>query len=1174
MAYVAVDSHLTVQKYTPDWESLDKRPLPTWKYWKDVKRKDIVDFMAKNYRPGFTYADFAAQFTAEFYDPKQWADIFKASGAKYVVLTTKHHEGFTLWPSKVSYNWNAMDVGPNRDLVGDLAIAVKGAGLHFGVYHSLFEWFNPYFLKDQANNFTTNDFTKTKTRPELEELVKTYKPDVIWSDGDAGAPPEYWQTQQFLAWLYNDSPVKDTIVVNDRWGKGTNGKHGDFFNYADRYNPGVLLKHKWENAMTIDKYTWGYRRNAQLSDYLTTHQLLTTMAQTISCGGNILINVGPTHDGVIKPIFEDRLRDLGHWLSVNGEAIYESKPWKHQNDTTTKDIWYTLKDKTVYSIVLYWPKGNELTLGSLNHSTVGAVELLGEKGELKFTAGSGTSTVITLIYGFSGEEAPKYTPDWKSLDSRPLPAWYRWKVAKEYQDYFGKYEKPGITYQDFANRFTTEFFDPNKWAEILKASGAKYFVLTTKHHEGFTLWPSNYSWGWNAMDLGSHRDLVGELSTAVRKQGLRFGTYHSLAEWFHPLYLKDKGNKWLTNEFNKISPEMVELVNLYKPDIIWSDGTFDGAPDTYWNSTEFLAWLYNDSPVKDEVIVNDRWGGWTECKHGGFYNCKDRFLPDVVQPHKWENALSVDHGGWSYTKMFGFKDYMTTYELISQMAQTIRYTKKDKTVYSIVLFWPKNYELELGSVDFKTVQSIQLLGATVVHVLSAPNATKPGARYDPTWASIDKRPIPDWYDEAKVGIFLHWGLFSVPSFGDEWFCVGKLKKRKDFEDFMSKNYPANFKYEDFAPLFTAEFFEPNHWADVFKASGAKYVVMTTKHHEGYTMYPSKYSPKWNAMEVGPKRDLLGDLQKAVKGAGLKFGTYHSLMEWFNPLFIKDADSGHKTQLFVDPELRELVNNYKPDIIWSDGNGGGDPKYWKSEEFLAWLYTDSPVKDTVVVNDRWGEGSDGHHGDFYNFNDRFNPGVLVPHKWEHIRSLTGSWGYVRNLHIDAYLKPLEMITEMIMAISCGGNMMFNIGPTKEGTIIPVFEERLRGLGDWLRVNGEAIYSSHPWTHQNDTTTKGVWYTHKDKAVYATVLFWPNNNEVELGSVAHNSVNNIQMLGVDGNLNHRAGGGDHTIVTFPHIAYDMVHVLSAPNATKPGARYDPTWASIDKRPIPGWYDEAKI
>ncbi|CAG2101364.1 unnamed protein product [Medioppia subpectinata] len=409
--------------------------------------------------------------------------------------------------------------------------------------------------------------------------------------------------------------------------------------------------------------------------------------------------------------------------------------------------------------------------------------------------------IALLIYETNGVEdknpevgANRYTPDWKSLDSRPLPGWYdqakfgimmhwgvysvlglggewiwyRWKVAHEFKDYFGKYVKPGVTYQDFANEFTTELFDPNKWADIIKASGAKYVVLTTKHHEGFTLWPSNYSWSWNAMDVGAHRDLVGELSTAVRKAGLRFGTYHSLMEWFHPLFLKDQSNKWKTNEFvtNKINPEMIELVEKYKPDIIWSDGDA-GAPDTYWKSLDFLAWLYNDR--QDEVIVNDRWGGGTACKHGGFYNCKDRYLPSVVQPHKWENALSVDHGGWSYTRQFGFNDYMTTYELISQMAQTIScggnilinigptpdgriiplfeeilrdigswmsvngesiygtnpwthqndtvtdkvwYTKKEKTVYSIVLFWPKNYDVILGAVDHNTVQSIQLLGTT------------------------------------------------------------------------------------------------------------------------------------------------------------------------------------------------------------------------------------------------------------------------------------------------------------------------------------------------------------------------------------------------------------------------------------------------------------------------------
>ncbi|EEC04545.1 alpha-L-fucosidase, putative [Ixodes scapularis] len=257
----------------------------------------------------------------------------------YVVLTSKHHEGYTLWPSNVSFNWNSMDVGPKRDLVGELANAIRSkTHLVFGLYHSLFEWFNPLYRLDKNNNFTTDFFVKTKTMPELIELVKRYKPDVVWSDGAAG-PADYWKSREFLAWLYNDSPVRDTVVTNDRWGYGCGCKHGGYFTCDDRYNPGVLQPHKWENCMTVDKYSWGYRRNASLSDFFTIEKLIATLVETISCGGNILINVGPTHDGRIAPIFQERLAQLGSWLRVNGEAVYGSKAWKCQNDSLANSVW-------------------------------------------------------------------------------------------------------------------------------------------------------------------------------------------------------------------------------------------------------------------------------------------------------------------------------------------------------------------------------------------------------------------------------------------------------------------------------------------------------------------------------------------------------------------------------------------------------------------------------------------------------------------------------------------------------------------------------------------------------------------------------------------------------------------------------------------------------------------
>ncbi|KAL3230262.1 hypothetical protein MRX96_048501 [Rhipicephalus microplus] len=254
------------------------------------------------------------------------------SGAKYVVLTGKHHEGFTLWPSDVSWNWNAKDVGPHRDLVGDLADAVRRrAGLRFGVYHSMMDWYHPLYLADKASGFESSLFPPAKAIPELMEIVERYEPDIVWSDGEWEAPDTYWNSTAFLAWLYNDSPC-------------------------------VLQPHKWENCLPIDQGSWGYRRDANLSDYRTIGQLLDILASTISCNGNLLINVGPTKDGIISPIFEERLTQLGQWLSVNGEAVYGSKPWKYQNDTATPNVWYTAKDDVVYVYVMRSLHGHQFSI--------------------------------------------------------------------------------------------------------------------------------------------------------------------------------------------------------------------------------------------------------------------------------------------------------------------------------------------------------------------------------------------------------------------------------------------------------------------------------------------------------------------------------------------------------------------------------------------------------------------------------------------------------------------------------------------------------------------------------------------------------------------------------------------------------------------------------------------
>ncbi|CDW53766.1 alpha L fucosidase [Trichuris trichiura] len=415
---------IALSKYTPDWDSLDSRPLPQWyddaKFgifmhwgvysvpsyhsgvwfwysWKTAKDPKDVEFMQNNYKPGFTYADFGPMFTCELFDSKRFAKTIKASGAKYFVLTSKHHEGYAMWPSKYAWNWNSMDMGPHRDIVGELEQSIRRENIRFGLYFSLYEWFNSLYIQDKANNFKTNDFIRKVVTPQLMEIVNNYKPDVVWSDGDWEAPYSYWNSTEFLAWLYNSSPVKDEVVVNDRWGKGTMCHHGGVFTCGDRFEPKTLPSHKWENCMTIDRDSWGYRRDATLQDYHTIEELIGILVRTVSLGGNLLLNVAPTHYGEITPIFEERLRQIGQWLKINGEAIYSTTPWKFQRDSKSRDVWYTARKKSnfllpllqrnenvVYAIMLKWPSSSILTLHLVTPTPNTVVTMLGYPYQLSY----------------------------------------------------------------------------------------------------------------------------------------------------------------------------------------------------------------------------------------------------------------------------------------------------------------------------------------------------------------------------------------------------------------------------------------------------------------------------------------------------------------------------------------------------------------------------------------------------------------------------------------------------------------------------------------------------------------------------------------------------------------------------------------------------------------------
>jgi len=439
-------------RYAPTWDSLDSRPNPTWydeakigifihwgvfsvpsfgsewfwMQWKGEREAPFVAYMNANEAPGFTYQQFAPRLTGEFFNASAWLELFKAAGARYVVPTSKHHEGFCMWPSATSFSWNAVDVGPHRDVIGELAAATRAAGLVFGVYHSLMTWFDPVYLADKAANWTTTNFVP-KAMGELRDLVLRYQPEVIWSDGDWEPLDSYWDAPaNFLAWLANDSPVADTAVWNDRWGSGDLCAHGSFFTCADRYLPSQIQPRKFENAFTLDTQSWGYRRNAVLGDYMTAAQLVTTVVQTIAVGGNALINVGPAADGTIDVIFEERLRALGAWLAVNGEAIYATTPWRVQNDTAAMTTWYTQRGGSggggggggvVYALFSAWPAaGGRLQLLAPVAAANASFTLLGAAGSQPLAwaplAAPGAPGVAVQLPALSPADALAAAPAW------------------------------------------------------------------------------------------------------------------------------------------------------------------------------------------------------------------------------------------------------------------------------------------------------------------------------------------------------------------------------------------------------------------------------------------------------------------------------------------------------------------------------------------------------------------------------------------------------------------------------------------------------------------------------------------------------------------------------------------------------------------------------------------
>lgn len=444
------------------------------------------------------------------------------------------------------------------------------------------------------------------------------------------------------------------------------------------------------------------------------------------------------------------------------------------------------------------------------------------------------------------------------------------------------------------------------------------------------------------------------------------------------------------------------------------------------------------------------------------------------------------------------------------------------------------------------------------------------AKYEPTWESLKAYSLPDWYVDAKFGIFIHWGVYSVPAFGNEWYPRNMyVLGSPEFEHHVQTYGPqSQFGYKDFIPMFKAEKFDPDAWAELLKRAGAKYVIPVAEHHDGFAMYDCSVS-EWNAVKMGPKRDVVGELAAAVWKQGLVFGlSSHRAEHWwffnggmkfdsdvqdpsyaglYGPAMPGPAPGTEEWRIkdwtprphaeFLDDWLArccELVDKYRPQLVYFD--------WWIEQtvfepylqRFAAYYYNHGLEWDLGVVINYKHQGFpedtavyDIERGRLAGINPRF---------WQTDTSVSkNSWGYVEN---QDYKTAGQLVGDLVDIVSNNGCLLLNIGPRPDGTIPEPEQKILLEIGEWLEVNGEAIYGTRPWkvfgegptqvsegafsdTQRAAFTGEDIRFTTKGDTLYAIALSWPGEQLTvkSLGtasSLLDRKVSSVHLLGHEGQL----------------------------------------------------------
>lgn len=431
--------------------------------------------------------------------------------------------------------------------------------------------------------------------------------------------------------------------------------------------------------------------------------------------------------------------------------------------------------------------------------------------------------------------------------------------------------------------------------------------------------------------------------------------------------------------------------------------------------------------------------------------------------------------------------------------------------------------------------------------------------FDASWDSLKAYQVPAWYLDAKFGIFIHWGVYSVPAFDSEWYPRNMYMQGSPVFKHHVETYgpQSKFGYKDFIPRFKAEKFDPDAWADLFRKAGAKYVVPVAEHHDGFPMYDCSFTD-WSAAKMGPKRDVAGELAKAVRKQGLHFGaSSHRAEHWFffeggmkfdsdvrDPRYLSfygpsqpqrlpgERRDNPPSKAHMDNWLArstEIVDKYQPEVMWFDW--WIEEPAWKPylEKFAAYYYNRAAEwKRGVAINYKH-EAFPAQTGvlDI----ERGKLDQMRPLFWQTDTSVSiKSWGYIEN---DQFRSAASLLEDLVDIVSKNGCLLLNIGPKPDGTIPDEARKILLEMGRWLASNGEAIYGTRPWkiygegptqvvsgsfkdTASKPFTGEDIRFTTKGGALYAIALAWPESGKLTIKSLAKGSphlageVKSIQLV----------------------------------------------------------------